>query len=113
MKPPLKTPRVEAPAPTQLEIENKLMADAMLFLASTSGRRVRLESLRPGDRLIGWRRVAYVVQNARTLRLVEVRNGGAMEVLNYNQVRIHFDRVQKVGLFPWWRKALVALGVYR
>lgn len=101
-----------------MEIENRLLADAMLCLTSTSGRRVQLTSLRPGDRLIGDRNnyAAYVVQNSREHRKVEIHWGNPKkfkEVLNYNQARIEFARVEPLALFPWWRKVLVALGVYR
>lgn len=116
MKPQLKTPIAVKSAPVQLEINNRLLADAMLFLRSTSGKRVQISSLRPGDRLSCSMRLVppvYVVQNSVTHQKLEVHRGGPMEVLNYSQVRIEYDTVQKTGLFPWWRKLAVALGVFR
>lgn len=116
MKPALKTPLAPvAVPPVQMHIDDRLLADAAISLRGrSSGRKIQLTSLRPGGRLCGPSgRVAYVAQNWPSKRLLELQAGAVRYILPYDRAAWDFDTYQRRESFSWWRKVLVAMGVYR
>ena len=81
-------------------------------LKSTSWRAVAIASFRPGGRLTGPCRVAYVVQNSATLARIEIRYRAYQVTITHAQCAQDFDTYERRESFSLIRRLLVWSGIY-